>query len=141
MFLVEEIAKHTENLKSPVKGGKWKPTLGNQEHKKTGQSYKNYKKKHGARPVPDMVLTGDMMASLTYEDFRDGVEVGFFDSVQAQKADNHNKFSGKSKNTGVPERNSIPRKNQEFKESINKKIASIVNDIVNEGKGKGGAEF
>ena len=98
LMLVEAVLNNNSQSKTSVAGGRWKKSL--------SKNYAKIKKKAGGSGSADMFLEGDMAASYAYETFRDGVEFGIFDSEQAQKADNHNKFSGKSRGTSVPERNS-----------------------------------
>ena len=76
-----------------------------------------------------MKLEGDMLSALEARPYRDGVEVGVFDEDEAKKADNHNKFSAKSKRTPVPERNFIPRKDKNFKKDITDGIKEIIKEI------------
>ena len=79
-----------------------------------------------------------MRSQLTYEPFRDGIEFGVFDPEEAQKADNHNKNSAKSKTTNVPKRQFIPYKegrgSKFSKELIQDGIDKIIDGVINGGE-------
>jgi len=98
-YLLNKIGEFLDKSRSPVTGGKFKDL---------NKEYKGEKTKKGARGVADLLLTGDMQSQLRYELYRDGIEIGVFDESEAQKADNHNKNSAKSKKTPVPQRQFIP---------------------------------
>lgn len=114
VFLVEQILGSVSGQESPVSGEKW-PAL--------SKDYKAFKKGEGAAPVANMELTGDMLNSLTFRPTNKGVEVGFFGD-QADKADGHNKLSGRENNT--PKRRFLPSEGQSFKSDIQSGIDSII---------------
>ena len=124
-YLIEEILNSVGEASSPVKGyGKFR-----------GLS-KNYKKKkmlQSSSVIPNMELTGDLLDSLTFQEYRDGIEVGIFDPNEALKADNHNKFSSKSLRTKVPKRRFIPDSQESFKSGIMRVVKNIVKEIHGEG--------
>lgn len=115
-YLVDAINQKLDQSRSPVTGGRLR-------------SYKDkkYRSKHGS---PDLLLTGDMRSQITYQEFRDGIEVGVFDSEEAQKADNHNKNSAKSRQTGVRQRQFIPYNTKGRRGSFHTDIRQEVNKIV-----------
>jgi len=79
----------------------------------------------GGYRTPNLELEGDMLDALTFETTSSGITVGIFeDSGQADKADGHNNFSGKSK---LPLRRFIPKSDEEFKGSINTGVRQILN--------------
>ena len=119
-MLTDIILENTSKLKSSVKGGKWKKTL--------SPGYKKIKSKV-APGVPNMELTGDMLDALMFKPYRDGIEIGVFDTEEAKKADNHNKFTAKSRKTKVPERQFIPRKGQQFKPDILKELKTLAMEV------------
>lgn len=114
LFLVEQILGAVATEESPVSGESW-PGL--------SPEYKKIKKAEGASPVPNMELTGDMLNSLTFRPTARGVEVGFFGD-QADKADGHNKLSGRENNT--PKRRFLPGEGQDFKSSIASEVEAII---------------
>lgn len=126
-FLVESILEDVSKSKSPVKDGEFKASL--------SPAYKKKKQEISGSTSANMELYGDMLNALKFENKRDGIEIGIFDSQQALKADNHNKFSAKSKKTALPKREFIP-KTQGFREGIKKGIADIVAEYSVEGTKK-----
>lgn len=120
-YLVEEILHHVGSAKSPVTGDSFDAL---------SEKYKKFKSKISSNPIPNMELFGDMLDSLKFEITRTGIEVGIFDSEQAKKADNHNKFSAKSKGTAVPKRQFIPNKKekQNFHKNILEEVEKIIKD-------------
>jgi len=116
-YILKEINKHLNASRSPVSG---------ESFKKLSPKYKALKKKAGAGSRANLLLDGDMRSQITFESYQGGLEIGVFDETEAQKADNHNKNSAKSKNTGVPHRPFIPKK----KESFNEKITTGVEQIL-----------
>lgn len=119
--IIEEIYDSVESGVSPV----------------SGKAFKRLKKEYakaekGGNRNPDLFLDGDMLASLTFETYRDGVEIGIFDEGEAQKADNHNKFSAKSLNTSVPKRQFIPKGDQVWTKKVMNKVDKTVRDFIKE---------
>lgn len=98
-YLLKKIDSYLNKAKSPVTGGKFKSLK---------KDYAKTKGKLGGRKVPDLFLEGDMRSQISFTPFRDGIDIGVFDQDEAQKADNHNKNSAKSKKTSVPLRQFIP---------------------------------
>lgn len=119
-FVKEEVLLHVGSGKSPVsKGGSFKAL---------SKEYKKVKRKAGAGSSPNLELTGDMLDSLVVTNKDKFLRLEHSDSDESKKADNHNKFTSKSKRTGVPRRPYIPR---DFEgESLNKKIKSGIKKIV-----------
>lgn len=117
-FVVESILESVSERTSPVSGARyWK--------KKLSKPYKKIKAKI-AIPTANMELHGKMLDSLVFKQRKDAIEVGIFKFKEAQKSDNHNKFSSASKKTKVPERQFIPRPGQKFK----KPIMTGINDML-----------
>ena len=104
-FVVDKINQFLDRSLSPVSKGAFKKKL-----KKGGNS--------------KLFEDGDMRAAISFEEFRDGVEVGIFDSSQAIKAFNHN--------TGdtLPTRKFIPAKDEKFKREINLGIKDIISELL-----------
>lgn len=128
-FIVESILDRVSRSQSPVSG------LGN--FKKLSKKYAAFKANESSSPIANMELNGDMLDSLTFEKKRNGIEIGIFDELEAQKADNHNKFSAASKRTNVPARKFIPNKKEG--ETFNKKdilagIAEILSEYSDQSK-------
>lgn len=126
-YLVEQILQDVSKTKSPVYGTSFKGL---------STEYKNKKKKLSSSAIANLELHGDMLNALEYKTTRDKIEVGIFDYDQAQKADNHCKFSGKSKKKKsngeyvVPERKFIPNRKEgdEFRPLIIREINKIIEE-------------
>ncbi len=115
-FLVEQLVKSAGKTQSPVAGESWKATL--------SPEYAKKKKAEGLGTKANLDFEGDMLDSLTYEQTKDGIELGWFGD-QAGKADGHNNLSGKS---DLPTRRLLPDVGQEFVGSIQGEIEKIVAD-------------
>lgn len=74
-----------------------------------------------------MELEGDMLDALSFEETRDGVEVGIF-GKEAWKADGHLKFSGEEGT--APRRRFLPGEGQEFDPAIQDGIEKIILDAI-----------
>jgi hypothetical protein len=118
-YLKEQILQDVGSSKSPVTGKKFKAL---------SKDYKKFKDGVSSSNVPNLELYGDMLNHLDFNITSKGIEIGIFDFDQAQKADNHCKFSAKSLKTKVPERQFIPRKDEEFRPAIMNKIKKLVKD-------------
>ena len=116
-FIVDQIQKHLNKVKSPVTGETFTPL---------SKKYKAIKKKSGAGSRANLLLDGDMRIQILHEPYKGGLEIGVFDEDEAQKADNHNKVSAKSKKTNVPKRQFIPSKEQSFNKKITQGIQAII---------------
>jgi phage gpG-like protein len=119
-MLEREILAYTKRGTSPVEDGDWQRSL--------SKSYLKKKKAQGGASYSDLRLDGDLMSSLEVGQFGNKLRVTVSDDQQG-KADGHNNFSG---NSPLPERQFIPdeTKGQHFDQKIIKKIAKIVNEIV-----------
>ncbi len=117
-YIIEEILSNVSKGKSPVDGQSWKASL--------SPKYAKQKSKISSATIANMELHGDMLDSLEFKKRSDGVEVGIFDYEQAQKADNHNKFSSSSMKTKVPKRQFIPKDRQRFKAEIMREVNRII---------------
>lgn len=91
------------------------------------KEYANREK--GGDRFPDLFLSGDMQAALTYEEYRDGIEIGIFDPEEAAKADGHCNYSGKSK---LPLRRFIPNNEHDFRPGIKASALQITNEYLDE---------
>lgn len=105
-----------------MRGERWKNSL--------SKKYKKYKANFSSDLTANMELHGDMLDALKYKTKGGVVEVGIFDYDQAQKADNHNKFSSASKTTALPKRQFIPNEEegQTFKRDIIQEIERILEE-------------
>ena len=119
-FVKESILDYVGEAKSPVNGRAFKGL---------SKDYKKVKGKLSSSRIANLELTGDMLDSLDYQIYRDGVEVGIFDSQEALKADNHNKFSSASKRTALPKRQFIPNKGESFTRDIESEIGEIIKRV------------
>lgn len=122
-FLVKEMQSYLDEGKSPVTGGKFQKLS------------KTYAKEKGSSN-PNLFLSGDMRSQISYEEFRDGIEIGIFNEDEAQKADNHNKNSAKSKMTKVPMRQFIPYESSGVRGSFHKPIRDKMQDLIDKIIGK-----
>jgi hypothetical protein len=115
-LIVNEILIYLQDGKSPVDGyGKFD---------KLSKKYAELQK-DGDRN-PNLELKGDMLDALTFESRRGSeIEVGIFKAKQVGKADGHNNFSGDSK---LPLRRFIPDEDERFKEDIESKIKTIIDE-------------
>lgn len=114
--------KFLDQGRSPVTGGKFR--ILKQDYAKA--------KKRGNRH-PNLFLEGDMRSQISFEEFRDGVEIGIFDSKESEKADNHNKNSSKSKRTAVPLRQFVPYNQKKGRRaSFDVSIRDDINDLIDE---------
>ena len=118
-YVKESILSYVGGTKSPVD---------NQPFDKLSKKYEKRKGKLSSSAVPNLELTGKMLDSLEYKPYRGGFEIGIFDETQAQKADNHCKFSAKSKSTPLPQRQFIPKKDEGFARPIEKGIKDIIKE-------------
>ena len=121
-FAIDKILEDVSKSKSPVDNSKFKAL--NKDYKK--------EKSKIAMPVPNLELHGDMLDALSSEPYRAGVEVGIFDYDQAQKSDNHNKFSAKSKRTKVPQRQFIPKKGEQLRPGIMRQLKTVARQMIEE---------
>lgn len=127
-YLVEQILESVGRAKTTVAGGKYKATL--------SKEYLKVKEGLSSSSIPNMELSGDMLDALEYKITGDKVEVGIFDYDQAQKADNHNKFSSASTKTKVPQRQFIPnnKNGERFRADIQREINQIIIEAVDNGE-------
>lgn len=114
--IVDDIKDFLSQSKSPVKQGSFK------KRKKDGD--------------PSILReTGDMWKSIEARTYRDGIDIGIWEPDEVPKADNHNKNSAASRKTAVPQREFIPKKNNDFRNDIQKKINRIIRERAKEAKG------
>lgn len=117
-FLVEQIVKSAGQAKSPVAGESWKAKL--------SEKYAAKKKSEGLPTKANMEFEGDYLDSLTYQETKDGIELGWFGD-QAGKADGHNNLSGDS---SLPQRRVLPDVGQKFIAPIQNELEKIVADSI-----------
>lgn len=121
-YIVDTILDYVSKAKSPVKDGKWSPL---------SKEYKKIKSEISGSSKANMDLYGDMLDDLDAEFIGNTLKVGFgkdASDLSKLKAENHNKFTKRSQKTKLPERNFIPREDQEFKQNIMRDIKSIISD-------------
>ena len=123
-YLVERILRDVGETRSPVTGRKFR---------KLSDAYRA-EKSEVAPGRPNLELSGAMLNSLMFKTKKDGVEVGIFDYRQAQKADNHNKFSDEARNTNVPARKFIPNEDEgeRFRPEIRYQVENLIEEFKSE---------
>lgn len=123
-FLVESILDSVASQKSPVAGEGW-PALGSKSKTK---AYNKLKKRLNGNEQANMELEGDMLNALKFQPTDEGVEIGFFNTDEANKADGHNKLSGRTNKT--PKRRFLPRQGQRWDGPIQEEIKRIALDHI-----------
>ena len=115
-----ETLNYAADGRTPVSGGKWKRSL--------SADYKDIKKAAGGTDYADMNLEGDMLDSFDVTQKGKKLQAGWNGGAEADKADGHNNFSGKSE---LPARESVPnsKKGQTYKREILKGIKQIAEDF------------
>lgn len=116
-YLVEAILADVGEAKSPVTGRAFKGL---------SPAYKKIKEQFSSSVIANLELTGAMLDALEYRISGTVVEVGIWGD-QADKADGHNNFSGKSK---LPERPFIPYRDEKFRPEIRDQVMSILEDKI-----------
>lgn len=117
-YLVEQTLLAVADASSPVSGEKFKAL---------SKEYRIEKQEQGSPGIPNMELKGKMLEALTFKPTTKGVEIGFINSNQAEKADGHNNFSGSST---LPKRRFLPEEGQNYKSAIESEVNKIITDIV-----------
>ena len=112
--IVAEILASLGEARSPVSGESF-PRL--------SKKYREFKMREGGSGSPDLELYGDLKDALTWKPTENGLEVGFFGG-QADKADGHNKLSGRENFT--PQRRFLPAEGQNFKRHIVRQVEDII---------------
>ena len=120
-YLVEQILENCGRGQTSVANGSWKRSL--------SPKYREVKGDQSSSTFANMELTGAMLDALEYRVNGSKVEVGIFDYDEAQKADNHNKFSSSSQATPVPQRQFIPRPKETFKRDIITEVLNIIEEF------------
>lgn len=119
-YIIEKTLDDVGDQKSPVTGRTFKAL---------SKKYKEFKKSK-ASPVPNLELTGKMLDSFKFKKTTSGIEIGIFNNKEAQKADNHNKFSSKSLRTKVPPRKFIPKNGRDtYSKEITNGVAKIIKEF------------
>lgn len=113
-YLLEQVLGYVGNKTSPVAGHGSFPGL--------SKEYAARKKAQGLPPVPDLVLSGEMLDAVTTyaKGNRIGIEVT---GDQGAKADGHCNHSGESE---LPLRRFIPDEGEQFKRPILDGIRRII---------------
>jgi uncharacterized protein YgfB (UPF0149 family) len=106
-FVKTEIIIHAGEGRSPVSGGAWKRSL--------SPEYRKLKEKISGVSFANMELHGDLLDALEARVVGNRIQVGWFSGLEAQKADGHNNFSGKSQ---LPLRQTIPKEGETFRRDI-----------------------
>lgn len=122
-FVLEKIKADAATQKSSVSGQRWKGL---------SKGYKTLKMKTIGSGAADLELTGSMLESLTYEPYRDGIEVGIFDGEDVQKSDNHNKFSARARKTKLPKRQFLPGKGESLRSGIMKEVVLLAQSLLDD---------
>jgi hypothetical protein len=104
-------------------------TVSGENFSSLSKEYASIKRSLGLRAVPNLELTGALRDALSSRETSEGVDVGFFNSREAQKADGHNNFSGLSR---LPKRRFLPYTDQSFKRNISQNIEQILASEVSE---------
>lgn len=117
-FLVDAILETVVDAKSPVTG---------RNFKKLTKDYAEKKVEEGGNPIPNLDLFGDMLNDLTFRPTDNGIEIGYFNSDQAGKADGHNNFSGESR---IPTRRFIPFEEENFTRRIQDQAKQLITNIL-----------
>lgn len=121
-YVRTEILQYVGEGKSPVAGGSWKKSL--------SEEYKKIKEKISGTGFANMELTGEMLDALEAKVTSDGkIVVGWFGGKEADKADGHNNFSGKS---NLPLRQSIPNNGETFRSDIVSGMRDIAQAFMDE---------
>jgi len=130
-FLVDAILRDTANMRSAVDGRRWKDLKRYDivDGKKVPARYPIEKSKVAVAKA-NLELTGAMLDSLNGRLTEEGVEVGIFDYDEAQKADNHCKFSAESETTALPKRQFIPKEGEGFRAGIMKELEKIAKEVI-----------
>jgi len=131
-YIIDKILEDVSKLKSPVD---MRNKRVNRKFDKLKKKYARFKKESGLNDVPNLEFSGLMLDSIEARPYRDGVEIGIFEGDAVPRADNHNKFSAKSKKTAVPKRQFIPKAREKFRPSIMKGIKRIAKEILREKHG------
>ncbi len=121
-FILDAVLDIVGGAKSPVKGEGWKQSLSTE--------YKEFKKTQSSSSKANMELKGDMLDALKSHPGKGSNVVLEIKGKQAEKADGHNKLTGRSNKN--PKRRFIPGKGQEFKDSINSGIRAILREFAEE---------
>ena len=117
-YLVEAILSSAHKATSPIDGeGAFAPL---------SPVYKAKKLADGLPGKANLEYSGDLLDSLTFNETRNGIEIGWFGS-EAGKADGHNNLSGDSL---IPTRRLIPDMGQSFDSSITEGIDKIISDAI-----------
>jgi len=121
-YLVEQTLLALADAKSPVTSEKFKAL---------SPDYAIEKREQGSPAISNMELRGKMLEDLTFKPTSKGVEIGFLNSKEAEKADGHNNFSGKSKLAEIgKQRRFLPGEGQTYKDDIEREVNKIITDIV-----------
>lgn len=117
-ILQDIILKSVGGAKSPISGESW-PGL--------SPAYKKFKQNQNRPGKANMEFSGDMLDSLDSDVSASGkLTLGYFGD-EAEKADGHNNFSGKS---DLPQRRSLPGVDQTFKKGAVAQIDDLIAEAV-----------
>jgi len=120
-FILESTLEAVGDATSPIQGEKWKSGL--------SSAYAKKKKGKGSLKA-NMELSGDMLDALNFKKTDEGIIIGVFGSKQADKADGHNKLTGRANPFLKEKRRFIPETNQKYKSTITDGIKSLVAEHV-----------
>jgi hypothetical protein len=122
-FVLESVLSYVGDGNSPVSGHGKFPAL--------SKDYKKRKVAEGGTPVPNLLLEGDLLDSLTVKRSRNTLTLTVDGALEDKKADNHNGFGIYGTPT-LPERRFIPAENEMFKRDITEGIKRFVEDALDE---------
>jgi len=126
-YLKEQVLSDVGRARSPVTGRNF---VG------LNKDYKKIKSKVSGSTRANLKLFGDMLDNLDVREYRDGIDIGHFgdDDEQVKKADNHNKFSAKSRKTSLVRRPYIPKKDENYRKGIIDTIEEMRQEILDSGE-------
>ena len=125
-FVLESVLKYVGEGKSPVTG---------KDFPKLNEKYAEKKKKEGATVIgklgSNLELSGSMLDDLKVIKKDTYLRLTVTGDENQKKADNHNKFTSKSKNTALKPRKFIPNvnNNETFASDIKKELPLADKDI------------
>jgi len=127
-FLINEVLRSVEKGFSPVQGeGRFK---------KLTKDYAD--KEKGGRRTSNLNLDGDLLEELKYKLTSSGINFGYLDGKEREKADGHNQHSAKAirwaqgMDDPFPKRRYVPKGGQKFTDKIEKGIKEIIKEFEKE---------
>jgi hypothetical protein len=125
----QEIAQYLKEAVLVYVGEQRSPVAGYGAFKDLSDEYAEKKEDEGYTPEPNLEATGDMLAALDTRAYANGEVALYIKGEEAEKADGHNKLTGR-KNKALPLRRFIPDEKETFVEEILTDIRNIVETYV-----------